>query len=50
MGRAGLAAPIYATHPVQKMGEMFMYEAYLAHHQVLHVILTVRSGMLTTPV
>ena len=32
VGKLGLAAPIYATHPVIKMGEMFMYDAWLAHH------------------
>ena len=33
VGRLGLKCPIYATIPVYKMGQMFMYDLY----QVLHV-------------
>lgn len=40
VGRLGLAAPIYATGPVHKMGQMFMYDAFLCR-QVGH------SGRLT---
>lgn len=29
VGRLGLAAPVYATGPVHKMGQMFMYDQYL---------------------
>ncbi|PSC73960.1 cleavage and polyadenylation specificity factor subunit 2 [Micractinium conductrix] len=30
VGRAGLAAPVYATSPVHKMGQMAMYDQYLS--------------------
>lgn len=30
VGRCGLAAPVYATTPVHKMGQMAMYDQYLA--------------------
>ncbi len=30
VGRCGLTAPIFSTKPVRRMGEMFMFEAYLA--------------------
>lgn len=29
VGKAGLKVPIYATLPVHKMGQMFMYDHYL---------------------
>ena len=29
VGRLGLAAPIYGTGPVHKMGQMFMYDHFL---------------------
>ena len=28
VGRLGLSCPIYATVPVHKMGQMFLYDAY----------------------
>jgi cleavage and polyadenylation specificity factor subunit 2 len=30
VGRRGLRAPVYATSPVHKMGQMFMYDQYLS--------------------
>ena len=30
VGRLGLACPVYATLPVHKMGQMFMYDQYLS--------------------
>ena len=30
VGRCGLAAPVYATSPVHKMGQMAMYDQYLS--------------------
>ena len=30
VGRCGLRAPVYATLPVHKMGQMHMYDQYLA--------------------
>jgi cleavage and polyadenylation specificity factor subunit 2 len=27
-----MSAPIYATHPVLKMGQMFMYDQFLTRH------------------
>lgn len=33
VGRLKLDAPVYATYPVMKMGEMAMYDQYLAHHE-----------------
>lgn len=30
VGKAGLKVPVYATLPVHKMGQMFMYDHYLA--------------------
>lgn len=32
IGRLGLKAPVYATQPVFRMGQMFMYDQYLSHH------------------
>lgn len=32
IGRLGLRAPIYATQPTFRMGQMFMYDQYLSHH------------------
>lgn len=32
IGRLGLKAPIYATQPTFRMGQMFMYDQYLSHH------------------
>ena len=32
IGRLGLQAPIYATQPTFRMGQMFMYDQYLSHH------------------
>jgi cleavage and polyadenylation specificity factor subunit 2 len=32
VGRHGLSCPIYTTVPVQKMGQMFMYDYYLSRH------------------
>ena len=34
VGRLGLDCPIYATHPVAKLGQMFMYDL----HQVWNVL------------
>ena len=34
VGRLGLSCPIYATVPVYKMGQMFMYDAFQARHNV----------------
>lgn len=31
VGKCGLTCPIYATIPVIRMGQMFMYDLYLAH-------------------
>ena len=30
VGRRGLTAPVYATAPVHKMGQMYMYDQFLA--------------------
>lgn len=30
VGRCGLAAPVYATSPVHKMGQMTLYDQYLS--------------------
>lgn len=32
IGRLGLRAPIYATQPTSRMGQMFLYDQYLSHH------------------
>lgn len=32
VGKCGLSCPIYATIPVHKMGQMFVYDFYLSHH------------------
>ena len=32
MGKLGLKCPIYATIPVYKMGQMFMYDLYQSRH------------------
>ncbi|ODN01603.1 putative cleavage and polyadenylation specificity factor subunit 2 [Orchesella cincta] len=32
VGKLGLNAPVYATIPIWKMGQMFMYDSYLNHH------------------
>ncbi|XP_033106073.1 cleavage and polyadenylation specificity factor subunit 2-like [Anneissia japonica] len=32
VGKCGLACPIYATIPVYKMGQMFMYDLYQSRH------------------
>lgn len=29
-----LSVPVYATFPVQKMGEIFMYDQYVTRHAV----------------
>lgn len=29
-----MSAPVYATYPVQKMGEIFMYDQYETRHAV----------------
>ncbi|GIL47423.1 hypothetical protein Vafri_4241 [Volvox africanus] len=34
VGKCGLRAPIYSTKPVRRMGEMFMFESYLAKQAV----------------
>ncbi|XP_013384817.1 cleavage and polyadenylation specificity factor subunit 2 [Lingula anatina] len=32
VGKCGMNCPIYATIPVYKMGQMFMYDLYQSHH------------------
>ncbi|CAG0914549.1 unnamed protein product [Notodromas monacha] len=32
VGRLGLNCPVYATIPVYKMGQMFLYDVYQSHH------------------
>lgn len=32
VGKLGLQCPIYATVPVYKMGQMFLYDAFQARH------------------
>ncbi|CAL8467688.1 g7226 [Coccomyxa elongata] len=34
VGRLKLSVPVYATFPVQKMGEIFMYDQYVTRHAV----------------
>ncbi|XP_049826787.1 probable cleavage and polyadenylation specificity factor subunit 2 isoform X2 [Aethina tumida] len=34
VGKCGLNCPIYATIPVYKMGQMFMYDLYQSHHNM----------------
>ena len=34
VGRLGLSCPIYATVPVYKMGQMFLYDLYQARHSM----------------
>ena len=34
VGRLGLDCPIYATVPVYKMGQMFLYDLYQSRHNV----------------
>lgn len=34
VGKMGLSCPIYATVPVYKMGQMFLYDIYQARHNV----------------
>ncbi len=34
VGRLGLSCPVYATVPVYKMGQMFLYDAFQARHNV----------------
>lgn len=34
IGKLGLSCPIYATLPIYKMGQMFMYDLYQAHRNV----------------
>ncbi|RVE55260.1 hypothetical protein evm_000158 [Chilo suppressalis] len=34
VGKLGLNCPIYATLPIYKMGQMFMYDLYQAHRNV----------------
>jgi hypothetical protein len=34
VGKLGLSCPIYATLPVYKMGQMFMYDLYQSHHNM----------------
>ncbi|XP_022909761.1 probable cleavage and polyadenylation specificity factor subunit 2 [Onthophagus taurus] len=34
VGKLGLNCPIYATIPVYKMGQMFMYDLYQSHHNM----------------
>lgn len=35
VGRCGLRAPVYATAPVHKMGQMFMYDQCLARQVII---------------
>lgn len=32
VGKLGLKCPIYATSPIYKMGQMFMYDLYQSRH------------------
>jgi len=32
VGKLGLQCPVYATTPIFKMGQMFMYDTYLNHY------------------
>ena len=41
VGKAGLSCPIYATIPVYKMGQMFMYDLYQVSSCSLHVYTTI---------
>lgn len=34
VGKLGLNCPIYATIPVYKMGQMFMYDLYMSHYNM----------------
>lgn len=34
VGKLGLNCPIYATIPVYKMGQMFMYDLYQSHYNM----------------
>jgi len=34
VGQCGMSCPIYATVPVYKMGQMFMYDWYQSHQNV----------------
>ncbi len=34
VGKLGLSCPIYATVPIYKMGQMFLYDAFQARHNV----------------
>jgi cleavage and polyadenylation specificity factor subunit 2 len=34
VGKLGLSCPIYATVPVYKMGQMFLYDMYQAMHSM----------------
>merc|ERR1712241_746883 len=34
VGKLGLSCPIYATVPVYKMGQMFLYDVYQARHNI----------------
>ena len=36
VGKCGLTCPIYATIPVYKMGQMFMYDLYQVTGFMLH--------------
>lgn len=32
VGKCGVKCPVYATTPIWKMGQMFLYDCYLNHH------------------
>lgn len=34
VGKLGVICPIFATIPVYKMGQMFMYDVYQSHHNM----------------
>ena len=38
VGQMGLSCPIYATVPVHKMGQMFLYDAYQVSRRICYVI------------
>lgn len=37
VGKCGLSCPIYATIPVYKMGQMFMYDLYQVCVNIMYV-------------
>ena len=39
VGKLGLSCPIYATVPVYKMGQMFLYDMYQAMHSMEEFVL-----------